>query len=98
MKVYLIHFDRPLHHAMHYIGKAKYLGKRMQHHQNGSGARILQVCNERGIGYKIVRYWQVPDNKASIFERRLKNQKKSSKLCPVCNPDGYKNREKEWSK
>ncbi len=86
MKVYLIHFDQPLHHARHYIGKAKFLKLRLKHHKAGSGARILQVCNERGITYDVVRVWKSKTEPAGKLERRLKNMKNSPELCPICNP------------
>jgi hypothetical protein len=39
-----------------------------------------------GIRFLHVRTWWGKDKR---FERKLKNQKHHSRLCPVCNPDGY---------
>lgn len=89
MTVYLIHFDQPLHHAQHYIGKTKLLKKRIKHHKSGNGARILQVCNERGIQYDVVRIWEETKEAASNLERRLKNMKHAKEFCPICNPRSW---------
>lgn len=79
--VYLIHLSTPLAHAKHYLGKSKHLAARVAHHRAGSGAHFLSVCNGAGIEYKVVRTW--PDD-GNGLERRLKNQKNSPRLCPVC--------------
>ena len=82
MAVYLLHLQSPLsNHARHYIGYAHDVQARFEHHKNGSGARMLRVCNERGINYEIVRIWKNGDK---VFERKLKNCKNSSRFCPVC--------------
>ena len=84
--VYLLHFERPYHHARHYIGFARSadtLPKRIKHHRQGSGARLMEVIAAAGIGFEHVRTW--PDGDRT-FERRLKDQKHGPRLCPVCNP------------
>jgi predicted GIY-YIG superfamily endonuclease len=91
LKVYLIHFKQPLHHAQHYIGKARLLAARLKRHRSSQGARILQVCNDRGITYDIVRTWDEKEETASKLERRLKNMKHAWKFCPVCNPLSWNN-------
>lgn len=80
--VYLIHFDTKLHHAGHYIGFSFNVDKRLDQHKAGVGARLLQVLNEKGINYKIVRVWENVDR---TFERQLKNQKNAPRLCPICS-------------
>jgi hypothetical protein len=62
--VYLIHFDSPLKHAQHF-----------EKHKSGSGANILRAANEANITWPVVRVWEDGDR---TFERKLKNQKKSS--------------------
>ena len=89
MAVYLLHLASPLAHAQHYIGFAGNVQARLAHHHNGTGSRFCQVCNERGIDYVIARIW--PDGDKT-FERRLKNYKKSSSLCPICSGDSAKKR------
>ena len=92
MTVYLIHFQEPLHHARHYVGFADKVNKRLAHHKQGSGARILQVCNERGIGYDLARTWE---GQGRDFERKLKNCKNAARYCPVCNPHAREYRPKD---
>jgi len=81
--VYLLHLDTPLRHAKHYVGFANDdLAARLERHACGQGARMLAVCRERGITWRLVRTWT--GNRR--FERQLKNRKEAPKLCPVCNP------------
>ena len=81
--VYLLHLDKPLRHAKHYLGfAADDLPARLERHASGQGARMLAVCVERGITWQLVRTWQGDRN----FERRLKNRRETPRLCPVCNP------------
>ncbi|HEY4690009.1 MAG TPA: GIY-YIG nuclease family protein [Anaerolineae bacterium] len=80
--VYLLHFSRPYKHARHYMGSASNLEARLQHHRAGSGARLIQVILEAGLDFVVSRTW--PGDKQA--ERRLKNQKNSPRLCPICNP------------
>jgi predicted GIY-YIG superfamily endonuclease len=86
--VYLIHFEKPYKHARHYLGFSEDADARLVQHQNGNGARLLQVVKQAGINYNIVRLWE---NKDRHFERRLKNWKKSKQLCPVCKREKNEN-------
>lgn len=80
--IYLIHFDKPLKHASHYIGFVeRNLKKRIERHRAGSGAKILRAANEAKISWDVVRTW--PDGTRDD-ERKLKNSKNSKRLCPVC--------------
>lgn len=83
---YLLHFDRPLAHARHYIGWTDGpLHDRLNAHARGQGARIMAVCRERGIGWELARVWPDTDRK---WERSLKRgTKNSTRLCPVCSPE-----------
>lgn len=85
--VYLIHFSQPYKHARHYIGFAYRLSTRLAHHRNGTGARLCQVVVEAGSELIKARVWEGKDR---TFERRLKKQKNSARLCPYCNPRAYK--------
>jgi hypothetical protein len=79
--IYLIHFDRPLHHARHYLGYCAdgTLEVRLIRHRAGRGARLLAVLRELNIGWRVVRVFE-GDRK---FERRLKGNSRV-RLCPVC--------------
>ncbi len=79
--IYLLHFDKPLKHAKHYIGLADDLDARLERHASGHGARLMSVINQAGITWRCVRTWQ-GDRK---LERKLKRLKATPRLCPVCS-------------
>jgi predicted GIY-YIG superfamily endonuclease len=85
--VYLIHLDTKMAHSQHYIGYADSVAKRVKKHGTSEGARMLQVARQRGITFRLVREWWGADRR---FERKLKRRKKSSQLCPICNPMAYR--------
>jgi len=82
--VYLIHFDRPLSHAKHYLGFTEDITSRLEAHAAGQGARLMQVLKERGITWRLARTWD-GDRR---LERQLKNRKESPRLCPICRQHG----------
>lgn len=84
--VYLIHFDRPLAHAQHYLGfvdheKGHTVESRLEYHRSGRGSKLLRAVAKAGIDFHIVDIWPEGDRN---FERALKNKKKASLLCPIC--------------
>jgi len=81
--VYLIHFDEPYKHAQHYIGWTTDVEQRILCHKSGGGARLLQVLNENGLNWQLVRVWE---GVSRGFERKLKSMKKAWQYCPICNP------------
>ena len=83
--IYLIHFDRPLAHAKHYMGSTKNLEERLACHRGGGAdsARLMQVIRELKIPWRLARTW--PGGRKA--ERRLKNLKNAPRLCPICNPN-----------
>ena len=84
-KVYLLHFDKPYMHARHYLGWAKHLEQRLEHHRAGTGANLLKVITQHGINFEVARIWENEDRN---FERRLKNQGGLSRHCPICKKLG----------
>lgn len=85
--VYLIHLEEPYKHAQHYIGYTKNLQKRMYDHELGTrGSKFLKAVREAGINFSVVRTW---DGDRSL-ERKLKKQKKSRLLCPICREKAKK--------
>lgn len=80
MTVYLIHFETPYKHARHYLGSTYDLAARLAQHQAGTGARLMEVITQAGIGWYLARTWEGGRNR----ERALKQRKNSPKLCPVC--------------
>lgn len=82
--VYLIHFDKKLSHAQHYLGyTGGDLEVRLERHRAGSSARLMQVIKEKGIGWRLVRTWAG----GRKLERKLKRRKNSPKLCPLCRTE-----------
>ena len=79
--VYLIHFNKPFHHASHYIGFTTNLDKRITDHLCGMGARLLEVITAAGIEWKLARTWRGDHQ----LERRLKNRKDAPHICPICS-------------
>ncbi len=84
--VYLLHFDRKLSHAQHYIGFVDHLAhhtleSRLEYHRKGTGSKLLKAVVGAGIGFQVARTWPAGDRN---FERQLKNKKNASKLCPLC--------------
>jgi predicted GIY-YIG superfamily endonuclease len=86
--VYLVHFEKPLHHARHYVGYTDSLDARMICHQNGNGSKLLRAVTGAGISWDVVRVWRDVDR---TFERRIKNQKHSWRHCPVCREERRRN-------
>lgn len=93
--VYLIHLDRPLKRAKHYLGYSalESVKDRLARHKAGYGARLLAACNEQGIDYHIVRIWECTTTRtAKQLERSLKKRHDTPNLCPICNPKNAKYR------
>jgi hypothetical protein len=79
-KVYLIHFDKPLCHARHYLGFSEDLPGRIQKHRNGQSAAFMKAISKQGISWHVLRIWDGD----RTFERMLKDQHNASHLCPTC--------------
>lgn len=84
MSVYILHLESPLGHARHYVGWAKQVNKRIEHHKHGTGARFTQVCVERGIDFTLARVFEGADRN---FERKLKKTHSTKDYCPICMGD-----------
>lgn len=91
--VYLLHFKRPYKRAQHYIGFTSLdLNERLRRHRHDerSGARLLYYISnelENPIQFEVVRTWPGTFR----LEQSLKSRKKASRLCPVCNPNTWRN-------
>jgi predicted GIY-YIG superfamily endonuclease len=82
--IYLLHFDEPVSdHARHYLGWASDLAARLEAHREGRGARLMEVCKERGITWHVSRTWEGTRDR----ERAIKDRAESPKLCPDCTPN-----------
>ena len=78
--VYLLHFDRPYQHAVHYTGWSASLPDRLAAHAAGQGSRLLAAVRSAGIGWTLARTW--PGTRH--LGRALKNQGGASRRCPLC--------------
>jgi predicted GIY-YIG superfamily endonuclease len=88
--LYLIHFEAKYKHAQHYLGLSNDLSRRMDEHRSGQGSALMKAVTQAEIPWDVVRTWKHADR---MLERRLKNQKNAWRLCPICNPKHYQNRE-----
>jgi hypothetical protein len=85
---YLLHFIVPAtgdparyRHAGHYIGWTTDLAARMEAHARGTGARLVEVITEAGLGFKLVRTWP---NTTKDREDLLKHVGGGRRYCPEC--------------
>lgn len=81
--LYLLHLERPYHHARHYLGYTRgrsSLSARLKAHQRGQGARLMEVVRAAGIGFALAR--TMPGDRRR--ERYLKRMKFAPRLCPIC--------------
>ncbi len=96
MAVYLLHFERPYKHARHYLGYTQDVTARLQRHQAGTGARLMEVITAAGIGWHVAKVW--PDGTPEL-ERALKLWHSGVKLCPTCKLERlYARTLSQWSR
>ena len=58
--IYLLHFERPYHHARHYLGCTDDLVRRLREHLAGKrmgGSPLIEAARDVGIGITLVRLW-----------------------------------------
>ena len=82
--VYLIHFDRPFHHARHYIGTTRDLRTRLISHAQGRGANIIKAAMAAGITWRLAAIGACDASEMFALERRLKNWKGCEGQCLYC--------------
>jgi predicted GIY-YIG superfamily endonuclease len=80
--VYLIHLDKPYKHARHYLGWTNNLDARLEAHQAGHGARLMEVVKAAGITWRLARTWPGSRDR----ERAIKNRHEAPRLCLECSP------------
>jgi len=79
---YLIHFERPFHHAGHYRGwTPRPVLQRFADHLAGRGSKLTAAVAAAGIGMKLSRVW--PDTTRD-FEDAIKHQGGARRMCPDC--------------
>ncbi len=73
-------FSKPERHAKHYTGFTTDLQARLAQHAAGTGARLMEVITEAGIGWTLARTWEG----TRALERKKKRQGGASRYCPIC--------------
>lgn len=79
--IYLLHFERPYHHARHYLGWTTNLTTRLAAHTTGRGARLITVITTAGIRFTLARTWTGTRTR----ERQLTNHGGHTRHCPLCH-------------
>jgi hypothetical protein len=90
--VYVLHFDRPVLftrggrtvEVRHYIGWSRsvaMLRRRLAHHADGQGARLLAAASAAGITWTRAATFHQADRH---FERYLHASKRTPAWCPCC--------------
>ena len=85
--IYLLHFSRPYRDARHYTGCTESSGSlkaRLARHEQGDGARLLEIAHAAGITWQLARTWTGPRSR----ERQIKRQGGASRRCPLCRQGG----------
>jgi predicted GIY-YIG superfamily endonuclease len=77
--IYLLHFDRALAHAKHYVGWTTDLEVRLDEHGGSNGSALMRAVKDAGIGWSLARTWLGNRD----YERRLKARGKT-RCCPIC--------------
>lgn len=84
--VYVLHFDDPIAHAQHYIGSTTSPLRRLAQHASGHGSRLCRELHARGIGFRLASLHTTNLTNMRKAERRMKDQKNSSRYCKFCTP------------
>jgi predicted GIY-YIG superfamily endonuclease len=77
---YLLHFERPVQRAQHYLGWSVDIEARVGKHLRGKGARLVRQALQAGVAVELVRAWPGADRRQ---ERVLKRQA-PKRYCPIC--------------
>lgn len=91
--IYLLHFERPLHHARHYLGWSAGTGEdRIEAHRAGHASKLTAAVVRAGIKIEVGRIW--PEGTREQ-EHRMKAHSerlcfRTSELCYICR---YERRE-----
>lgn len=95
--VYLLHFHTPLaggaKSSSHYVGWSRHYAYRIAQHRAGAGARILQVCADRGIAFDVAIVISELEHagvtyRGTALERYIKRQHHHARYCPLCGGRG----------
>lgn len=84
--VYILHFDKPYKHAMHYLGITNDPDRRFKEHNSGQGGRLPAVVRQNNIDFEMFILGKYNTyEEAKTREKHLKEKyKKPSRYCPKC--------------
>ena len=84
--IYVIHFERGLHHARHYTGSTDNLERRLHDHAMGYGSRLTHELYLQGIDWVLGGLYQGKNIQQSIreIEKRAKNRHNGPHHCLLC--------------
>lgn len=85
--VYVLHFERPLSHAQHYVGCTHAPRERLCTHAKGDGARIVRAALAEGIRFKLGALGVTTLVNMRRLERQVKDWHGSGEFCECCTPD-----------
>jgi len=78
---YLLHFQRPIHGAQHYLGWSADIRRRVRLHLSGRGAWLVRQALKAGIEVQLVRIWP---SVARKYEYVLK-RRTPKRYCALCH-------------
>lgn len=87
--IYILEFERKLAHAKFYVGWTRdesTLSHRIEHHRQGTGARITAAASERGIAFDVIAI--IPDGTRQL-ERQIKNRKSAPRIVAQIAKTGH---------
>lgn len=89
--LYLLHFDKPRHHACHYLGCSEDIIARLAAHANGQGSCLTKALYEDHEGWTLAALYVPRAAVASIrfLERRAKERHNAAAYCPLCRPGRF---------
>ena len=83
--VYVIHFEKPMFHASHYIGSSVNIPARLAVHHAGNGSPMLRAATERGIKWSLSHVMFCDnEHQARNLEKKIKRHKHNRDYCPLC--------------
>jgi GNAT superfamily N-acetyltransferase/predicted GIY-YIG superfamily endonuclease len=85
--VYVLHFDRPLAHARHYVGCTCDLRQRLITHAQGHGARIVEAAQAAGITWRLGALGVTHVAGMRRLERQLKDWHGCGAQCELCQKE-----------
>ena len=93
--VYILHFDKPFHHARHYIGSANNVAERVAKHTSNPDVKMLIAALQQGITFTVARTFRNNRVNGHTKEYRIKRSGGVGKqgLCPICNKEKKQKKE-----